>query len=84
VKRAVPVVPYGYRITAGLLMRDASEQAVISIIRDERARGTSFARIAEKLRGRGFTTRTGKPFGTTAVYTIARRETTETEGARCE
>lgn len=72
VKRVVPVVPYGHRIACGSLVPEPREQAVVAIVRDERARGTSFVRIARMLTERGFTTRTGKPFGSTAVYGIAK------------
>lgn len=71
-KRLVPVVPYGCRLEDGALVAEPREQEAIALVRDGRARDVSYQRLAEELRARGFTTRTGRPFGTSAVYAIAK------------
>lgn len=68
-KRTVFVAPYGYRLDGS---RDAAEQAVIAIVRDGRARGVSYERIAEELNERGHRTRGGTRFYVSAVFAIGR------------
>ena len=70
--RLVPVVPYGYQIVDGSLVPEPREQEAIAIVRDGRARGVSFVKLAEELRERGATTRMGRPFRPSAVWTIAK------------
>lgn len=71
-KRTVRIAPYGYQLAGLGLAPEPREQEVIAIVRDGRARGVSYPKLAAELRARGFTTRTGRPFGTSAVYAIAR------------
>lgn len=71
-KRAVPVIPYGYRLSGGALVPDPREQEAVCIIRDEWARGTSFVRLARLLAKRGYTTRTGKPFMVSLAWEVAK------------
>lgn len=56
-RRAVPIVPYGYRIEGGHLVPYDAEQAVVGIIFAERNLETSYAKIAKVLNERGFLTR---------------------------
>jgi site-specific DNA recombinase len=59
--------PYGYNLVAGELLPVPSEQVVIAEARELRAGGMSLRAVAAELAGRGWLSRTGKPFVPAAV-----------------
>lgn len=62
--------PYGWRGEHGMLVPDQSEQAVIRLVRELRARNTTLAGIAEALEARGLRTRIGWPHNVRSVSTV--------------
>ena len=74
-KRLVARAPYGWQLAGTGLAPEPREQAALAIVRDGRARGASYERIAEELRAQGYTTRTGRPMGAATVWTIWRAAT---------
>lgn len=67
-------VRYGYRVGADgvSLIEDESEQAVILAVRELRAAGLSFRKVAEQLESRGFLSRTGRRLTHRAIANIER------------
>lgn len=59
--RRIGEVPYGFRLAEDRLhlVEDAAEQEVLSSIRDLKARGRTWAQVAEELNGRGLSTKKG-------------------------
>lgn len=51
--------PYGYEIKNGQLVEVAHEQEALSIIKELRSRGVTYAEIAKNLSDRGVTTKSG-------------------------
>lgn len=74
-RRAVPIIPYGYRIDGGYLVPDEKEQAVVRVIFSGRVAGASYAKIAKSLNEQGLLTRAGNAFTTAVVYNIAKGDT---------
>lgn len=51
--------PYGYKIKNGQPVEVAHEQEALSIIKELRSRGVTYAEIAKELSNRGVTTQRG-------------------------
>jgi site-specific DNA recombinase len=62
--------PYGYRSVDGKLIPDAGEQRLIKRIKNLRAKGFSYQRIADSLAEKGIFTRKGTKFQATQVSRI--------------
>ncbi len=65
--------PYGYRFENGLVVEDASEQEVISIILRLTSEGHSITNIIAFLAHNGYTNRSGKAFGRAEVWKIQKQ-----------
>lgn len=63
--------PYGFLFHKGKLIPDPREQLVIAVVREGRAHGISFERIAKDLNAQGRRTRLGKAFYAATVREIA-------------
>jgi site-specific DNA recombinase len=63
-------VPYGYRAETGRLIPEPNEQRAIRRIRELRAEGYSYQRIADALSKEGIFTRKGTPFRETQIIRI--------------
>ena len=59
--------PYGYRSEDGVLVKDATEQAVVARVRALRAEGLSLRVIADALRAEGIVNRAGRPFAVSSL-----------------
>lgn len=68
--------PMGYRVENGTLVVNEAEADVVRRIFDLRDLGTSLAEIAYKLNCDGYTSRSGKPFGTSTVQGIVNNRKT--------
>ncbi len=66
--------PYGYRVGPDgvSLIEDDSEQTVILTVRELRAAGLSFRKVAEQLESRGFLSRTGRRLTHRAIANIVK------------
>ena len=63
--------PYGFDLVEGDLVKNDSEQEVLSIVRQHKANGMSIKNIIQELTGLGFRSRTGKPFYYSQVRRLA-------------
>jgi len=72
----VGAVPLGYRLSANpaMLEPDPREQEAIALIRELRETGLSLRAIDRELRGRGFTSRTGRPWHVQTLANILRTD----------
>ncbi len=64
------LVPYGFRVEAGRLVPDPSEQRAIARMKELRSEGYSYRRIADALVTEGVLTRKGTPFQQTQIIRI--------------
>ena len=63
-------VPYGFALDNGILRKDQSEQAVIQLILELRARKWNYSRIARELNELGYRTKTGKAWHAQQVKNV--------------
>lgn len=66
-------VPFGFSAdAAGRLTPNVAEQEVIAVVRQRRASGVPFRAIEAELARAGLASRTGRPFGVTQVFRMAK------------
>jgi len=69
--------PYGSKFDAGRVVANESELAMIALAKSLRAQGLTLAGVAGELTGRGFLTRSGKPYTFRSVYRLFQRTAQE-------
>ncbi|MGB9661252.1 MAG: recombinase family protein [Moorellaceae bacterium] len=65
-------VPYGYSIVDGKYVINETEAEAVKLIFTMAHQGKSYSTICQELQNRGFLSRRGKPFSTTAIHEILR------------
>jgi DNA invertase Pin-like site-specific DNA recombinase len=62
--KRVGEIPYGFKLAEdGVhLVEDATEQRLVQTIRDLKAKGLTWAQVAEEMNSRGFVTKKGRPW----------------------
>ncbi len=66
--------PYGLKVVKKIFMINEDEAPAIKIMFNMTAKGKSYAQVVEKLNSLGYTTRAGKPFSYSTLYSLLRND----------